>query len=83
MKLVDDAHLFWKWWSVRFGVLALAFGGTALAYSQLPADILPVLPTWAKQVIGCGSVGFTFLSLLSRGIDQPKLRPDNSDQAGV
>jgi hypothetical protein len=74
MKPVDDIQHFWKWWSVRFGVLAAAFAGTAAAYALLPSDMLPSIPAWAKQIIAAGTLGFTFLSLLSRGVDQPKLR---------
>lgn len=74
MKLVDDIQHFWKWWSVRFGLIASAFAGTVAAYALLPADMLPEIPAWAKQVLAAGTLGFTFLSVLSRGVDQPKLK---------
>lgn len=74
MKLVDDINDFWKWWSVRFGVIAAAFAATVAAYALLPPDMLPAIPAWAKQVLAAGTLGFTFLSVLSRGVDQPSLK---------
>lgn len=41
MKLVDNAKDFWRWWSMRFMGLAVAW---PMIWAQLPADAKAMIP---------------------------------------
>lgn len=73
MKLVADAHNFWKWWSVRLAILSGMFSAVALAYAGLPADWLPGIPQWIKTGLAAGALLTAAASALSRPVVQTKL----------
>lgn len=73
MKLVADAHNFWKWWSVRLALLSGVFTTVALSYSALPGDWLLGIPQWVKSALGVGALLTALGSALSRPVVQTKL----------
>jgi hypothetical protein len=91
MKLIDELdgkiHKVWKFWSVRLNVVSAACSATVAAYAGFKA-IDPVLvsfvPAWSMSVCSAGAVGFTFASIIARGIQQPPedgLGPTNEDHS--
>lgn len=86
MNLIDDIdgklRNLWKFWCVRWNVIAAACSGTVAAYEGFKA-MDPVLVRWVpEQAIGVlvlAAVLCTFASILSRGIPQPKLREPKGD----
>lgn len=89
IKLTDDIEHFWKFWSVRFGLIAAACASALGAYAAAKAmgvEIVQHVPQWTLDALIYGSMLGTFASVISRGIDQPKLRAgkfDETDQAGT
>lgn len=79
----------WRFWSVKFGVISGACSATVGVYEGFKAVDSSIVRHVPEQVIGilvAGAVLFTFASVISRGIDQPKLRcppeaDDNSEHA--
>lgn len=86
MKLIDDFEHFWKFWSVRFGVLATACTTSLGAYSAgkaLDPSFTAALPDWVPSALIAGAAIFSGAAVIARGVDQPKLRPDDTDKAGA
>lgn len=91
MKLIDelDGKLvkLWKFWSVRWGVISGACSGAVAAYEgfkAMDASLVRWVPEQAIGVLVLAAVLSTFASIVSRGVDQPKLRepPGDDDSAG-
>jgi hypothetical protein len=91
MKLIDEIdgkiHKLWKFWSVRLNVVSAACSATVAAYAGFKA-IDPVLvsfvPAWSMSICSAGAVGFTFASIIARGIYQPPkdgLEPPDEDHS--
>lgn len=86
MKLIENKHQFWKFWSVRLSFASGVISATALgiigAYAFLPADFLPDIPAGFKRAVSysaLGAAGLTaFLGAFARGIQQPKLGADEA-----
>lgn len=86
LRLIDDIDgsllKLWRFWSVRFGILAGACSAAVASYEGFKA-LDPMLvrhvPEWIVGMLAAGAVGFTFASVVSRGIDQPKLRQPPAD----
>lgn len=89
INLSRDIEHFWRFWSVRFGLIAAACASTLAAYAAAKAfgaEVVQHVPQWSLDVLIYGSMAFTFASVVSRGLDQPKLRTgqsDDTDRAGA
>lgn len=73
---VVDIEDFWKFWSVRIGLLAGACCVGMAAYATA-RNFDPVFvahfPTWIIDALSYGSVIFGVAAFIARGIDQPNL----------
>jgi len=76
--LIPDTPVWHKLWSIRFAVLAAAFGALAQLYVNptTPPDWLPVLPPFMKMVFGYASIISAIASPVSRIVQQANL-PSN------
>jgi hypothetical protein len=77
-RWVDDIENFWKFWCVRFGLLATAFGAALAAYAAGKAiglEVVQHVPQWLLDVLMYGSLVCSFASVISRGLVQDKLAP--------
>jgi hypothetical protein len=89
MKLIADIEHFWRFWSVRWHLVAGACTGTLAVYASAKAfgaEVVKHVPQWTLDVLIYGALVCTFAGVLSRGLDQPKLRagkPDDTDSAGA
>lgn len=90
MKLINelDGKLLklWQFWSIRWGVVSGACSGTVAAYEGFKAMDATLVRWVPEQIIGVlvlAAVLCTFASIISRGVDQPKLRepPASDDNA--
>lgn len=76
--LVDEARLWWRWWSMRFNAIGLAI----LAWVQFdPVSVLAVWNMMPRQVqnivpehaLSALALVFFVLAMLARIVRQPKL----------
>lgn len=67
---MDDRKVIAKYWSLRWTLLTIFFGGVISAYSLLPADWLPEIPGHLKKFMGLGTVFTGGMSALSMFIKQ-------------
>lgn len=81
MKLIDelDGKLtnLWKFWSVRFNLLAGACSATVAVYEGFKAvdpDLVKHIPVWPIVALALGAIWCTFTSIIVRGVTQPNLR---------
>ena len=80
LQLIEDWRNFWRFWSVRLGIVGsavtavlIAFPDVALsAWAMMPADLKAVIPERYMPLIG---VGIFVASLIARAIKQTKLEP--------
>ena len=78
LHLIEDWRNFWRFWSVRLGIVGsavtavlIAFPDVALsAWAMMPADLKAVIPERYMPLIG---VGIFVASLIARAIKQSKL----------
>jgi hypothetical protein len=78
VKLVDDIEHFWKFWSVRLGVLAAACGAGLAAWGAANAidpRLVRHFPQWTLDALSFGSVIFSTAAVLARAVAQPRLQP--------
>lgn len=68
MNLIDDIQHFWRFWSVRLGLLGTACGTAA-------ATLGDIGPAWLHTSLIIGSAAFGALAVLVRPIKQAKLHP--------
>lgn len=73
MALVQDAHNWKKWWSMRFIIASAFFSAIIVAYGTLPSDWLPDLPSWIKQTLAIGALASAGAAAVARVMQQPKL----------
>lgn len=79
VELIDDWRLFWRFWSVRLGIIGTALTGILVAFPDaalyawniLPSDLKAAIPERYVPLIG---VGVFVLSLFARLVKQK--RPD-------
>jgi len=84
MKLVDEWRHWWRWWSVRLGILGASLtslliawpDAAKLAWESLPADLRTAIPPQYTPLIG---VGLFMLSMLARVIRQERLQQGKDD----
>ena len=80
LELIEDWRNFWRFWSVRLGVIGSALTGFLIAFPDqalqawalLPADLKSAIPERYMPLIG---VGIFVASLIARAIKQTKLEP--------
>jgi hypothetical protein len=84
LQLIEDWRNFWRFWSVRLGVIGsaltavlVAFPDVALsAWAMMPADLKAYLPERYMPLFG---VAVFVLSLIARAIKQTKLEPKGAE----
>ncbi|WQZ00332.1 holin [Escherichia phage Shy] len=80
VELIDDWRLFWRFWSVRLGIIGTALTGVLVAFPDaalyawnlLPSDLKAAIPEQYVPLIG---VGVFVLSLVARLIKQQRPEP--------
>lgn len=80
IQLIEDWRNFWRFWSVRLGVIGSALTGWLIAFPDqalqawalLPADLKAYLPERYMPLVG---VAIFVMSLIARAIKQTKLEP--------
>ena len=78
LELIEDWRNFWRFWSVRLGIVGSAITGVFIAFpdvalsawAMLPADLKAAIPERYMPLIG---VGIFVASLIARAIKQTKL----------
>lgn len=84
LELIEDWRNFWRFWSVRLGVIGSALTGWLVAFPDqalqawalLPADLKAYLPERYMPLVG---VAIFVLSLIARAIKQKKLEPKGAE----
>ncbi len=84
MKLVDDAKVWWKLWSIRLGALGTALTGLLIAspdavlfaWNLLPLDLRAAIPAQYVPLIG---VFIFVMSMVARLVKQDKLTKDKHE----
>ena len=84
LELIEDWRNFWRFWSVRLGVIGSALTGFLVAFPDqalqawalLPADLKAFLPEQYMPLVG---VAIFVLSLIARAIKQTKLEPKGAE----
>ena len=78
LELIEDWRNFWRFWSVRLGIIGSAITGVLIAFpdvalsawAMMPADLKSVIPERYMPLIG---VVIFVASLVARAIKQTKL----------
>lgn len=79
IRFVDDVRKFWRWWSIRLGLLGTTLTGILIAWPDaalqawnlLPGELRATIPPKYMPLIG---VGVFVLSMVARTIQQQKLQ---------
>ena len=80
LELIEDWRNFWRFWSVRLGIIGSAVTGVLIAFpdvalsawAMMPADLKSAIPEHYMPLIG---VVIFVASLIARAIKQTKLEP--------
>ena len=80
LELIEDWRNFWRFWSVRLGIIGSAITGVLIAFpdvalsawAMMPADLKSAIPERYMPLIG---VVILVASLIARAIKQTKLEP--------
>lgn len=80
LELIEDWRNFWRFWSVRLGIVGSAITGILIAFpdvalsawAMMPADLKSAIPERYMPLIG---VVIFVASLIARAIKQTKLEP--------
>lgn len=78
LELIEDWRNFWRFWSVRLGIIGSAITGVLIAFpdvalsawAMMPADLKSAIPERYMPLIG---VVILVASLIARAIKQTKL----------
>ena len=78
LELIEDWRNFWRFWSVRLGIVGSAITGVLIAFpdvalsawAMMPADLKSAIPERYMPLIG---VVIFVASLVARAIKQTKL----------
>lgn len=76
-NLIPDIHNYWKFWSVRWGLLAAASASATAAYAAadtLDHALIVGIPHWVPSAFVMGTMIFSYASVISRGLKQDKLQ---------
>lgn len=71
MELVDNAHQWKRWWSMRWIILTAVIDSVALAWAALPADWTAPFPDWIRVVLASMALSTTTAAAVSRVLKQP------------
>lgn len=77
LELIEDWHLFWRFWSVQLGIVGTAITGIMVAFPDvalyawnlLPSDLKSAIPEQYTALIG---VAIFALSMVARVVKQSK-----------
>lgn len=72
-KLIEDAHLWHKMWSIRFAILTTIYTTAAGAWLTIPGDWKPVLTHREQVVLAIIGIVIPVLTGASRVIKQSSL----------
>lgn len=80
LELIEDWRNFWRFWSVRLGIVGSAITGVLIAFpdvalsawAMMPADLKAAIPERYMPLVG---VVIFVASLIARAIKQTKLEP--------
>ena len=80
LQLIEDWRNFWRFWSVRLGIVGSAITGVLIAFpdvalsawAMMPGDLKAAIPERYMPLIG---VVIFVASLVARAIKQTKLEP--------
>lgn len=75
--LIPDIENFWRFASIRFGLVAGACCAGMAAYAAargFDPRFVVHFPQWLLDLLAYGSVAFGIAAFVARGIDQPALR---------
>ena len=80
LQLIEDWRNFWRFWSVRLGIVGSAVTGVLIAFpdvalsawAMMPGDLKAAIPERYMPLIG---VVIFVASLIARAIKQTKLEP--------
>jgi hypothetical protein len=80
LELIEDWRNYWRFWSVRLGIVGSAITGVLIAFpdvalsawAMMPADLKAAIPERYMPLIG---VVIFVASLVARAIKQTKLEP--------
>ena len=78
LEIIEDWRNFWRFWSVRLGIIGSAITGVLIAFpdvalsawAMMPADLKAAIPERYMPLIG---VVIFVASLIARAIKQTKL----------
>lgn len=76
MRKTKDIKYFWKFWSVRFGLLAATFAAMATAYGAslaISPALVAGIPGWVGVGLTLGAMLCSGASVFARGIAQDDL----------
>jgi len=81
MKLIDNAHQWWRQWSTRIQLVCAALtgwlffdpGSMLAAWNMMPLAVRELLPDRFLQSIGAVLFALNLASVLARQVKQPKL----------
>lgn len=82
IRLIDNWHCFFKFWSVKIDLISLFISTYAVtfpdaviaAWSNFPPEFKSMLP---QEYLPYISMSLLVLSLIARSIKQPKLKAEN------
>lgn len=83
MKLIDNARQWHRLWSMRWAILTAFLAAIPVAYATLPDDWLPAIPQWVKAALAIAVLVSAGATGAARLLQQSKLHPDDTDQAGT
>jgi len=75
MNLVPDVANWKKWWSMRFIIATAFLAAIPAAYTLMPDDWLPAIPTGIKTGLALATLFSAGCAGVSRVVCQPKLPP--------
>jgi hypothetical protein len=65
-KLVDDAHEWHRWWSMRWILIAAALEALKTGWADIPAEWTAALPVWVHQHLAIAALFSTAMAAVSR-----------------
>ncbi len=78
-NLVEDAKMWKKWWSMRFIIFSAALQAVTLAYTALPYDWLPYIPSWVKVALAGTALTSAAAAGIARVVSQQGQRGDKGE----
>lgn len=73
MTLIPNVGQWHRLWSLRFSILSAFFSSVVIAYNNLPADWISIIPHWMKEICSVGALISAGLAAISRVVKQENL----------